>query len=54
MINELKELQQISINMGFHLAIKMIKDVPQETTKEEVITILTGYLDTSIQALKEG
>jgi len=51
-INELNELQQININIGFHLAIKMVKDVPEETTKEELISILLCYLDNSIQAIK--
>lgn len=50
----INELQQICINMGFNMAIKMIKDVPEKTSKEELIDILNGYLETSIQAMKEG
>ena len=52
MVNELNELQQICINMGISLAIKMIKDIPEEISKEELIIILSGYLNNSIQALK--
>jgi hypothetical protein len=52
MVNELNEIQQININIGFNLAIKMVKDIPDGTTKEETIDILSGYLDTAIQALK--